>query len=311
VSASAGRNENEFLIKKYYNQYYHNLLIKVSRQSIITGADMDTLPTDVVPALVTAGQRALLNVPYVSQQGKGADFHFNDCGAACASMLIAAYTGDSFPVDTLYFEAAPSGDLDLTADQVAATLSRHGVDTEWKAFLDEGSLYKILSSRKPLMAVILYGPLQDAGISENKTFRGFHYVVVVGIDTASVIFNDPLYTSPAGSQVVAPLETFMKAWRDAGIGGQNAPCGALIPKSPLNDRSPIEPPAPPTGKKFVVLKTAFDNLNIRTGRGTQFEKVGSLPPGTEIMVESIEAGWAKLLGEDHFVSADFIAPVDD
>jgi len=271
---------------------------------------MDPIAINLEPVMVTAGQRNVMNVPYTAQLGSGADAHFNDCGAACSAMLIEAYTGATIPVDVLFSECIPGGDVSLSAIQLMNVLQKHGVKTEWKAFLEEVGLYKILSAKKPFIALILYGVLVNAGLVELKNFRGFHFVVVVGIDTDSVIINDPLYTSPAGKKVVIPLAIFMQAWREAGADPQaNPACGAIIPIAPLTERSIAAPlSAPVVGTKYRV--TASDGLNVRSGPGINFQKVGGLSFGALINVEKVDAGWAKIAGSDElYVFANWIEKV--
>ena len=52
-------------------------------------------------------------------------------------------------------------------------------------------------------------------------------------------------------------------------------------------------------------------LNVRTGPGTQYQKLGALPYGTTITVQEISSGWAKTTysGREAWVCADYLEAV--
>ncbi len=54
-------------------------------------------------------------------------------------------------------------------------------------------------------------------------------------------------------------------------------------------------------------------LNIRTGPGVQYGKLGAFPCGTTVQVESIENGWAKIQhgGRTAYISAAYIQPAGE
>lgn len=54
-------------------------------------------------------------------------------------------------------------------------------------------------------------------------------------------------------------------------------------------------------------------LNIRTGPGVQYSKLGAFPCGTSVQVESIENGWAKIQhgGRTAYISAAYIQPAGE
>jgi hypothetical protein len=279
---------------------------------------MDQGAGEVIPVLVSAGQRKVLNVPYASQLGPGADAHNDDCGAASIAMLINAYTGATIPVDTLFFECQPAGDVPLSAGQLMTVLEKHGVKTKWFAFQKEGDLYTFISSRRPFIALILYGVLVQAGFTERMDFKGFHFVVVVGADVGTVVIHDPYYSGGGGKNVEIPLELFMRAWKEAGADPQANPAnGAIVPVAALTERIVVTPPPaggdvpggsrPMSGTKYQVI--ASDGLNIRTGPGVNFAKDGKFNQGAEIMVERIDGDWAKLVGVERYVFAAWIVKV--
>lgn len=64
-------------------------------------------------------------------------------------------------------------------------------------------------------------------------------------------------------------------------------------------------------KALFVVVTERDPLNIRTGPGKHFSKIGSLPSGTIVMGEDV-GGWARatMQGETCYLSMDYLQPFE-
>ena len=58
----------------------------------------------------------------------------------------------------------------------------------------------------------------------------------------------------------------------------------------------------------LYVRTTADSLNVRSGPGTEYEKVGSLASGRCVKVLEILNGWYKI--EQGYVSADFVEETD-
>ena len=72
----------------------------------------------------------------------------------------------------------------------------------------------------------------------------------------------------------------------------------------VSDVTPDEPINPETGEiKYV---SANSGLNVRTGRGTQYSVVTTLPKGTQVMVYDTVDGWARI-GSNMYVSAQYLS----
>lgn len=58
--------------------------------------------------------------------------------------------------------------------------------------------------------------------------------------------------------------------------------------------------------------TAKSGLNVRSGPGTGYSKLGALAYGAAVSVESIQDGWAviRYSGKTAYVCADYIQPID-
>lgn len=124
----------------------------------------------------------LLPVPYVSQEREGALKFNNDCGAAAAAMLIRDYTDQEPTPDELFKRTGAKTDRFLTASEIMALLRLFGIHSEWQVGFKRGDLFDTLITRRPVITLIKYGILRDAGLTESR-FGGPHFSPVVGMDT--------------------------------------------------------------------------------------------------------------------------------
>ncbi len=154
----------------------------------------------------------LLDVPYASQKSPGSNAHYNDCGAACMSMILKAYSlAKNLTVDELYDLVNPTGDVGLSAGAIVAKLADLKLKTSWKVFASQGVLFETLQMIKPVFALIHYGPLVHNGYTEFKNFVKGHFVIIVGMDIAKIFFHDP--NRDDGVTVTAvPIDIFWEAW---------------------------------------------------------------------------------------------------
>jgi hypothetical protein len=173
----------------------------------------------------------LLPVPYVSQLGGGTETHTNDCGAACAIMLLRAYTHTVMTPDEFYASFNIQGDAYLSIESLRNAMGKLGVLSGLKAGLTLADLFDTFATGKPVVVSIRYKTLEDAGLTE-RHFEGPHFAVGVGIDSKYVYLHDPLYTNPLdGDAHPYPLGLFWRAWKDV----------AADPKFPNPERSAIIP----------------------------------------------------------------------
>jgi hypothetical protein len=242
----------------------------------------------------------VLNVPYVSQLGPGADRHSNDCGAACAAMLIGAYTGDTIPPDEVYDQTGAPGDIYLSASHLLSVLRTYNVPAAWDQDLPLGELFELLAGKKPFIALIKYQALRDAGLTQSQ-FSGMHFAVVCGADVRSVYLHDPLWRDMGGQWLAVPVELFMQAWDEAGSdpAAPNPTRGAVVPTAGLGFDVP-------SGKRYKV--TATDGLNIRRLPTTKSQIVGGLSYGSLVYIDSENTGWGKLSGRNGWVNLEFVKP---
>jgi len=239
-----------------------------------------------------------LPVPYVTQLGEGADAHKNDCGAACAVMLIQAYTNTVLTPDDFYTNFNIQGDPYLSVQTIRDAMGKLGVLTSFKAGLTMADLFNTLATGKPVIALIRYKTLEDAGLTE-KHFEGPHFAVAVGMDSKYVYLHDPLYTNPAdGDAHPYPLDTFWKAWGDVALDSQfpNPGRSAIIPAVGLG--YPME--------RSVSIN--IPSLNVRMGPGLNYTVVGSVKLRQVVQVTREVNSWG-LIGPDQWIYLPYTLPV--
>lgn len=236
----------------------------------------------------------LLPVPYVSQLGRDADDHANDCGAACAAMLLAAYQKASLTPDEFYRRFNITGDPYLSVNQIRNALNSFGLMNELRAGLSIPDLFNLVATGKPAVVLIRYKVLYEAGLTE-KSFQGPHFAVVVGLDPKFVYIHDPLYTDPlAGEAHPYPLEIFWQAWKAA----------ASDPTFPNPERSAILPLA---GIGFHVdrmVQVNTSSLNVRSAPALTANVVGSVKKGDILPISREVNGWGEI-GPDRWIKLSF------
>jgi hypothetical protein len=239
----------------------------------------------------------LLPVPYVSQLGAGAEAHSNDCGAACAVMLLRAYTHTPMTPDQFYALFNIPGDPYLSVTALRDALGKSGVLTSFNAGLTMADLFNTFATGKPAILLIRYKTLEDAGLTE-KHFEGPHFAVGVGMDSRNIYLHDPLYTNPANGEAHPyPLDIFWKAWKDV----------ALNPQFPNPERSAI---IPAVGLGYRMERPVIVNitmLNVRSGTNLTSPLVGSLKKGQVVHVTREVNGWGEI-GRDQWIYLPYTLP---
>ncbi len=236
----------------------------------------------------------LLSVPYISQLGTGADAHANDCGAACAAMLLSAYQKSSITPDEFYTQFNIPGDPYLSVTQIRNALNRLGLLTDFRAGLSIPDLFNLVATGKPAVVLIRYKVLYEAGLTE-KTFQGPHFAVVVGLDPKFIYLHDPLYTDPgAGESHAYPLEVFWQAWKAA----------ATDPAFPNPERSAIIPLAPIGFQVNQVVKVNTPSLNVRSAPTLTAGVVGSVKKGDMLPISREINGWGEI-GTDRWIKLSY------
>ena len=239
----------------------------------------------------------LLPVPYVSQLGAGAEAHKNDCGAACAVMLLRAYTNSTMTPDEFYVAFNLQGDPYLSVLTIRNAIGNLGVLTTFKAGLTMADLFNTFATGKPAVVLIRYKTLEDAGLTE-KHYEGPHFAVGVGMDSKYIYLHDPLYTNVFdGEAHPYPLDMFWKSWKEV----------AIDPKYPNPERSAI---IPLVGVGYHMQRPVVINtpsLNVRNGPSLGNAIVGSVKKGQVVKVTREINGWGEI-ANDQWIYLSYTLP---
>lgn len=239
----------------------------------------------------------LLPVPYLSQIGEGADNHRNDCGAVCAIMFLRAYTNITMTSDQFYALFNIQGDPYLSVPTLRNAMGKLGVLTGFKAGLTMADLFNTFATGKPVIVLIRYKTLEDAGLTE-KHYEGPHFAVGVGMDSKYIYLHDPLYTNFSDGDAHAyPLDLFWKAWKDV----------AIDPKFPNPERSAI---IPVVGLGYRMERRVVVNiaaLNMRSGPSLTNKVAGSLKKGQVVHVTREVNGWGEI-EQDRWIYLPYTLP---
>lgn len=227
---------------------------------------------------------SLLSVPYISQLGTTADRHANDCGAACAAMLLAAYQKASITPNEFYTRFNIPGDPYLSVPQIRSAMNQLGLISEFRAAMSIPDLFNLVATGKPAIVLIRYKILYEAGLTE-KSFQGPHFAVVVGLDPKFVYVHDPLYTDPVlGEAHPYPLEIFWESWKAAGSD----------PSFPNPERAAIIPLLGIGFQVDRVVKIHTPSLNVRSGPGLTERVVGTVKKGDMLPIFREVNGWGEI-----------------
>jgi hypothetical protein len=240
----------------------------------------------------------ILTVKYVSQLMNGSLEHNNDCGSASSLMLLNTYNlANGVTVDQFYNSIHPSGDTALSAGEMQTKMASYGLKNTWKVGTTIENVYGLLRSKKPPLALIHYAPLVDAGVTEKTTFRGAHFLVITGLDLASVYVNDP-YRTDGKTNVAVPVSVFEQAWRECSLDG-NPNNGAIIPIQPISDLSVVTPPTPTIA---YVVNISLLNVRSTPSSVSSANIIGTISLGTIVNVDSISGTWGHFVPMTGFLS---------
>ncbi len=154
----------------------------------------------------------LLNVPWISQLGYGADIYNNDCGPACCSMVVAALKGDIVSPNEWYKMdgwGKPTTDIGTYAYQLQAALNLFEIESMLDNVLSLYELQTYINAGRLIIPLVDYGVFSDAGLTQIKGHFG-HWFLVIGYDEWNIITLDP-YRTISGIMAV-PNDLFVKAY---------------------------------------------------------------------------------------------------
>ncbi len=217
----------------------------------------------------------LLDVPYVSQDERL-------CGGAAAAMLMraagarAVYAGDFAPL----VDAGAGG---IHTTDLAAALRARG----YGVAVSNGTATAVqqqLSRRRPALALI-----------EDRPGR-YHYVVVVGWNTGTVVFHDP-----ARAPFITRTESrFDSAWRATGRWMLTIEAPPADPGAPRDTGTPSGAGPQPSPERESATRRFLDRDYLDAARLA--EHAVEANPHDDL-------SW-RLLGASRYLSGDFAGALD-
>ena len=182
-----------------------------------------------LPPVIIEGKA--LNMVGVSQIGVGANDHHNDCGLACCSMDVLAAKDIFVPVDEWYKMdgwGAPSLDVGTTAYQLQKAMALFDVRTTSGSALSIANIQGYISKGLPIITLVDYGVLSDAGLTYYKG-DFLHWFVVMGYDSNNVIVLDPYRPYDIGLKIIIPNQIFLNSYKGSYVALVDSIEGGIIP----------------------------------------------------------------------------------
>lgn len=131
----------------------------------------------------------IASVPYKSQEDSDAHHYRNDCGPACAAMVLEWAGKGPVTIDALSGETSLAAqDNGLSCGAVVALLARNGVTARLNTVSTLFDVFAEIMAGRPVIALIGYAAIKER---ENQRDGAGHFVVVVGYDDTRVYLNDP------------------------------------------------------------------------------------------------------------------------
>lgn len=193
-----------------------------------------------------------VTLPYLSQvNGPGAGNFVNDCGPACVAMLIHGLgVASKKPSIADVFRATGAGVNDFTnGGQLTRAAAKWGLALKPRFWGLDSARASILAGR-PLIALVHYGAFSSLGRTQSS-FKGGHFLLVVGTADEKIIVHDPLWRDQGGRYLVWEESIFYNAWEQAKLDFQNPSFWGLAadhvyPTSaaPLPNEPPVMVPNP-------------------------------------------------------------------
>lgn len=189
---------------------------------------------DITPG-VPPKPEVLLPVPFRSQSGAEASRFGNDCGVACALMVLnylwvragfgemLALTVNDMAADSLL----PVADRPQTIPAIIALLAKYGIRSTAARPFRRADIIAALDAGQPVISLVRYKYINPAA---GKDFG--HYVVPVGYSDTGVFVHDPYL---GGANLFVPNAQFDLALSELGDAGMpdqsiviNAPAASVV-----------------------------------------------------------------------------------
>lgn len=176
---------------------------------VSTGCVQNSAPPRVMPNQTVPGSATvpglLSQVPDVRQSQS------YSCGAA-SLQAVFSYWGIDLREGVLMQELNTSEASGTPPESIVRVARAHGLEAELRTNLTLSDLELSLADSVPV--IITCQAWRDPGgvnISWNDTWEDGHYMVVIGLDSSNVYFEDP---AMLGTRGVIPRQEFLSRWHD-------------------------------------------------------------------------------------------------
>lgn len=209
----------------------------------------------------------LLNTAYKSQYDPDAAVSRNDCGPCCLAMLLNGL-GLPATTDAVFQRTGAAANQYVSVAQLMRVAESYNAPLEFRKGLTLADLKGYLDLGKLMIALVQYAGFSEVqpGVSTQSTFKGPHFVLVVGYDEQNIIVHDPLWTGnrrQEGAFKKWPYGVWMSAWgRCHEYCDENGQCNpdfaALISVRSIS--APAKAHIPADVVRRIRAKAAYDNL---------------------------------------------------
>lgn len=160
----------------------------------------------------------IIKLPYVSQRdGPGAGDFANDCGPASLAMFIYGAKVQRPTVSDIYRATGVVGDKYINGGQLIRAGNKWAIPLYGKYFSMD-SMKAMMDAGHPIIALVHYGTFSSLGKTESS-FKGPHFLNIVGYENSDVIVHDPLWRGEGGKYLRWPESVFYRAWEESRLDG--------------------------------------------------------------------------------------------
>ncbi|MBN2503180.1 MAG: C39 family peptidase [Anaerolineales bacterium] len=196
--------------------------------------------------------RIIPSIPYKSQVDADADDNRNDCGPTALAMVLNAF-GHNVTTNAVYKRTGAKPNAYVSVTQLMNASRSYGIPFNHFYAWNLTKLKQMVNQGKTMIALVHYGSFVEVnpGVStQNTSFTGPHFVVVVAYDDDHIYVNDPLWWGSRRSEGFRKAWTynqFLKAWGSNHIDGNKDFSGILcsLTLSTEQYNGPDDEPVPP------------------------------------------------------------------
>lgn len=223
-------------------------------------------------------KKILSIIPYKSQEDSDARMYPGDCGAACVAMILAGF-GKNVSTNSLFQSTGVAPNEYLSRSNLITAAQPHGITLQRFNGWGFNNIIQSIDTGHPLIALVNYGAWSDpnSGVPTQSSFKGPHFVVVLGYDNNNVIIHDPLYWGSRrneGDKKIMSFPQLNLAWSTAHTYKNNPDNAGLYCTNVLPVTTAPEPTQPAAPDKQTICR-------IKAWAAYNYKSIQSLPTNLE------------------------------